>query len=451
MTTPTLSRAERAAAGKALRDAMPRSAHASWSPPDDRADPVETLEESNQGRVAELVPLRYGRMLVSPFAFLRGSAAVMARDLAATPATGLTLQACGDCHLANFGLFATPERNVIFDINDFDETLVAPWEWDIKRLATSFVTAGRSNGFADEQCGDAAERCVSSYRTHLAEFSAMSPLEVWYFHICEDKLIEDAPDAAGRDVRAQMAAKARNRVGERLLPKIAEPVDGRYRFVENPPLVMRVTSETDLALIDAGIEQYRASLAEDRRFLFDRYHLDDFARRVVGVGSVGTRCFVGLFVCDDLTPLLLQVKEARRSVLEPFAVKSPFDNQGQRVVDGQRKMQAASDIFLGWLRTRDEHDYYVRQLRDMKYSVPIEKLDAERLARYGEICGWTLARAHAKSGDAATISGYLGSGDKFDTSVRQFALAYADQTERDHAVLAKAHKAGRIQAMDDEA
>ncbi len=446
-----LSRAERQAAGKALRERSPRSSHAAWTPPETRADPVETLEQSNVGRLAELVPLRYGRMLRNPFTFLRGSAATMAQDLAETPTTGITVQACGDCHLANFGLFATPERNVIFDINDFDETLAAPWEWDVKRLAASLVVAGRTNGFSDEQCAAAAERCVRSYRTHLAEFSAMSPLEVWYFRVCEETLIEDAPDAESREARSQMASKARNRVGERFLPKIAEPVDGRYRFVENPPLVTRVSNDAQLALVDHAIEQYRNSLNEDRRFLFDRYRLDDFARRVVGVGSVGTRCFVALFVCDDLTPLLLQIKEARRSVLEPFTGKSPCDNQGERVVVGQRKMQAASDIFLGWLRSRDEHDYYVRQLRDMKYSVPIDKLDPERLGRYGELCGWTLARAHAKSGDAATISGYLGGSDKFDAAVGQFAVAYADQTERDHAALQQARKAGRIEVVEEDA
>ncbi|HEY4309020.1 MAG TPA: DUF2252 domain-containing protein [Pirellulales bacterium] len=450
MSTQSLGWEERLAAGKALRSALPRTAHADWSTANERRDPVELLESSNRGRLSRLTPLRYGRMLRSPFAFLRGAAVTMAYDLAQTPATGLVLQVCGDCHLANFGLFGTPERNLVFDINDFDETLCGPWEWDLKRLAASVVLAGRTNGFTEQQCAEIAQQCAQSYREHLREFSTMSPLEIWYFRVCADELVENAPDAEARERREKMVAKARGRVAERLLPKIAEEIDGRHRFVENLPVVTRIAEDRYRTTLDEGIEQYRASLTEDRRLLFDRYRLDDFAMRVVGVGSVGTRCFVALLVCDDRNPLLLQIKEARPSVLEPYVAKSPFQNQGQRVVVGQRVMQTASDIFLGWLRSRDGHDYYVRQMRDMKYSIPLDDAEVTGLGRYAAICGWSLARAHAKGGDAATISGYLGGSEKFDEAISKFALAYADQTERDHAALVEAKRTGRIEVIEEE-
>ncbi len=317
----------------------------------------------------------------------------MAHDLAGTPSTGLTVQACGDCHLVNFGLFATPERNLIFDINDFDETLRATWEWDLKRLAASFVVAVRVNGFSEQRCLDVAVECARSYREHLFEFSTMSPLAVWYFRVDAKDLIEIAADDKSRREKQQMVAKVRERVGERLFPKITEEVEGQRRFVENPPITTRVTDVAELQVIRQGFDQYRESLDDARRFMLDRYNLQDFARRVVGIGSVGTRCYVALFVCDDENPLLLQIKEARSSVLEPFATKCPFQNQGRRVVVGQRMIQAASDILLGWLQGGDNRDYYVRQMRDMKFSIPVEDLGACSLERYAEICGWTLARA----------------------------------------------------------
>jgi len=446
----TISIAERMQAGRALRKKVPRAAHGTWKACANRRDPVEIIEESSQGRLPQLLSIRYGRMLRSPFTFLRGTAALMAYDLAGTPTTGVQVQACGDCHLLNFGLFATPERNLIFDLRDFDETLRAPFEWDLKRLATSLVVAGRLNGISDRCLREVAATCAHSYREHMREFSGMSLLEIWYYRVSAEDLIEKAPNAQSKHQRERMAAKARTRVGEHLFPKITEEVSGRHRFVEQPPLITRQHDDTCQDLVQEGIEDYRASLPEDRRFVFDRYWLEDFALRVVGIGSVGTRCYVGLFFCDDKNPLLLQVKEARPSVLESYAAKSPFENQGQRVVVGKRLMQSASDIFLGWFRTRSGHDFYVRQLRDMKFVVPVEGLAAVQLRRYADACGWTLARAHARSGDAATIAGYLGLQDNFDSAVGKFALAYADQTESDYARLVEAARSGRVEALVEE-
>ena len=360
------------------------------------------------------------------------------------------MQACGDCHLVNFGVFASPERKLVFDINDFDETLRGPWEWDVKRLAASLVVAARVNGFSEERAAALAVRSAASYRLHMHEFAEMSPVEVWYFHIDADDLVASAPDEESRRLSERMASKARQRVGERLFPKITEPMGHRRQFVESPPLTTRVVDERALRIVRHGIGRYLQSLDGSRRFLLERYRLEDYAMRVVGIGSVGTRCFVALLVCDDRSPLLLQIKEARPSVLAPYAEPSPYANQGQRVVAGQRMIQATSDIFLGWLRARDGHDYFVRQLRDMKYSVAIDALVPAGLDRYAELCGWTLAGAHARSGDAAAIDGYLGGGDQFDTAIGKFAVAYADQTERDHAALEKAWRAGRLVA-DTEA
>jgi uncharacterized protein (DUF2252 family) len=445
-----ISNAERLQAGRSLRKKVARGAHGSWTASPDRRDPIEIVIDSSRGRLPELIPIRYGRMLRSPFTFLRGSAALMASDLAGTPTTGVQVQACGDCHLLNFGLFATPERNLIFDIRDLDETLRAPWEWDLKRLATSFVVAGRMNGISDGRLSDVAAVSARSYQEHICEFSEMSPLEVWYSSVSAEGLIEDAPDAKSREIREQMAAKARARIGEHLFPRITEENDGRHHFLEQPPLITRKTSDTCQQMVSEAMEDYRASLTEDRRFVFDRYWLEDFALRVVGIGSVGTRCYVGLFFCDDKNPLLLQAKEARPSVLEPYAGKSPFENEGQRVVVGKRLMQAASDIFLGWFRSRTGHDFYVRQLRDMKFVIPVEGLTAVQLERYADACGWTLARAHARSGDSATIAGYLGGGDNFGSALAKFALSYADQTERDYALLVEAARSGRVEAQVEE-
>jgi uncharacterized protein (DUF2252 family) len=434
--------------GKALRAQTPRASHAGWQPPANRRDPIDILEESNRGRVPELIPIRYGRMLQSPFAFLRGSAAVMAADLAGTPASGIRVQVCGDCHLSNFGLFATPERNLVFDINDFDETLPAPWEWDVKRLAASFVVVGRENKIPDRDSEAVVGALSSSYRSHLREYAEMRVIDAWYARIDEKALIATAPDAAARRRRQRIAAKARASVADYLFPKISGVVDGQRRIVDQPPLLFHAAWQVqDVERVQKALEQYHDSLPAERRRLFERYRLVDYAFKVVGVGSVGTRCLVLLYLAGENDPLLLQVKEAGPSALEPYAGKGRYEHQGQRIVVGQRLMQSASDMFLGWATFLDGAHCYIRQLRDMKFSVPLVNLDAQRLTNYAAVCGWALARAHAKGGDAALLSGYLGRTDAFDQALGRFAVDYADQTERDHAGLAKAVKSGRVQAV----
>lgn len=448
------SREERIAAGRALRERVPRESHAGWRPPADRRDPVAILKDSNVGRIPELVPIRYGRMLPNPFAFLRGSAGLMASDLANTPVSGLRVQACGDCHLLNFGLFATPERNLVFDINDFDETLPAPWEWDIKRLAVSFVAALRDIRLSDKQARAAAEECVHAYRTRLRQLSKMSPLEVWYDRLDSQEIIAMAPDAKIREKRESMVTKAKRRIGEYLFPEISHEVAGRRRLIDHPPALFHINQEKDPdhdALILEALETYRESLPDERRILFDRYVLEDVVIKAVGIGSVGTMCFVGLFFSAENHPLLLQFKQAGPSVLEPYAGKSQYENHGQRVVVGQRLIQSASDIFLGWTRSRRGRDFFIRQLRDMKMSVRIEEgATPKQTLLYAELCGRTLAHSHAKSGDAAMISGYLGKADVFDQAVGEFAIAYADQNEKDYQALVAAVKAGDVTAIVEE-
>jgi uncharacterized protein (DUF2252 family) len=448
------SRDDRIAAGKALRERVPRQSHAGWRPPINRQDPIDILKKSNQDRLAQLIPIRYGRMLPSPFTFLRGSAGLMASDLSATPTTGLKVQACGDCHLLNFGLFATPERNLIFDINDFDETLPAPWEWDVKRLAASFVVAVRDIKLADKQAQAVAVECVRAYRERLREYSKMSPLDVWYDRLDAQAIIDMSPNTKIRKFREEIVAKARQRISDYLYPQISEEVAGRRRLIDQPPALFHITKELEPeheAIVHEALEDYRLSLPDERRVLYDRYSLEDIVIKAVGIGSVGTRCFVGLFFSAENHPMLLQFKEACPSVLEPYAAKSLYKNQGQRVVVGQRLMQSASDIFLGWMRTRRGRDFFVRQLRDMKMSVRIEEgASAQQAMLYADLCGRTLAHAHAKSGDAASISGYLGKSDDFDLAIGEFALAYADQNEKDHAALVAAVKAGRIEALVEE-
>lgn len=450
IVTPFRSRDERIAAGKALRDTVPRHSHAAWIPPTSRRDPIDMLEQSNQDRLAELVPIRFGRMLPSPFTFLRGSAGLMAADLSTTPNTGIRVQACGDCHLLNFGLFATPERNLIFDINDFDETLPAPWEWDVKRLAASFAVAVRDIKLDDQHAQAAASECVRAYRERLRELSKMSPLDVWYDRLDSESIIDMAPDAETKKIREKTVAKARQRTSDYLFPQISEEVAGRRRLVDEPPAMFHVPLEREpehRAIIQEALDQYRQSLPDERRILFDRYSLEDVVIKAVGIGSVGTLCFVGLFFSAENHPLLLQFKQACPSVLEPYAGKSPYPNHGQRVVIGQRMMQSASDIFLGWTRGQRGRDFYIRQLRDMKMSVDIaEGVSARQSLLYAELCGRTLAHAHAKSGDAALISGYLGKSDEFDKAVGEFALKYADQNEHDYRALVAAVKSGRIKA-----
>jgi uncharacterized protein (DUF2252 family) len=445
-----LSRKERLAAGKALRDQVPRERHATWKPPTKRRDPIDVLEVSNRDRLPELVPIRYGRMLRSPFTFLRGSAGLMAYDLATTPGTGLRVQACGDCHLLNFGMFATPERNLVFDMNDFDETLPAPWEWDVKRLGASFAVAARDRRFSDEEARGAAVTCARAYREHLRECSKKSPLEVWYERLDVQTLIDKAPDAKARQAREEIAAKAHQRIGEYLVPKLTTAAGGQRRLVDQPPVLFHIAEKDAEERFREGLEDYRLSLPDSVRVLFDRYRLEDWAVKVVGIGSVGTRCLVSLFFSAEGHPLFLQFKEACPSVLAPYAGKSIYENQGQRIVVGQRLMQSSSDIFLGWTHGRRGYHFFGRQLRDMKFSFPIEAFSVVQMKRYAEVCGSVLARAHAKSGDAAKISGYLGKTDAFDQALGEFSLAYADQTVRDHAALVAAVKAGRVNALVEE-
>ena len=445
-----LSRAERLAAGKALRDSVPRVSHAEWKPSKQRRDPIDILEESNRDRLPDLIPIRYGRMLVSPFTFLRGSAGLMAYDLSSTPSTGLRVQACGDCHLMNFGLFATPERNLVFDINDFDETLPAPWEWDLKRLAISFAVAARDNKLSDDDAREAAQECGRAYREALREYSHKSALDVWYAKLDVESLIATAPDEKAKKLRQQYATKARERIVDNLFPKISSGEGGKPHLVDQPPVLFHMVTPNFKELVHTALADYRETLPHERRVLFDRYRFEDVAVKVVGIGSVGTRCFIGLFFDEENNPLLLQFKEACRSVLEPYAGKTGYKNQGERVVVGQRLMQSSSDIFLGWTRGKQGRDFFVRQLRDMKFSIPIEGATPCSLKRYAELCGGILARAHAKSGDATTISGYLGKSETFDEALGQFAVTYADQNEKDYAALVEAVRSGRLQALREE-
>jgi uncharacterized protein (DUF2252 family) len=350
----------------------------------------------------------------------------------------------------NFDLFATPERNLIFDVNDFDETLPAPWEWDVKRLAVSFVAAARDNDHSDSAARGAAVACVAAYREHLRADSKLSPLDVWYEHLDLKALIEQAPNAETKKRRQDLAAQAQRRIGEYLFPKITAAVGGRHRLVDQPPLIFHLEEKDADERFREGLEEFRRSLPNDRRVLFNRFQLSDWAMKVVGIGSVGTRCMVALFVSAQGFPLLLQFKEACTSVLAPYAGKSVYENQGQRIVEGQRLMQASSDIFLGWTQGRLGYDFFGRQLRDMKLSVPLDGATPKMLNNYAKVCGVTLARAHAKSGDASTISGYLGKSETFDEAIGDFALTYAAQNERDHATLVAAARSGRIEALVEE-
>jgi uncharacterized protein (DUF2252 family) len=452
---------ERAAVGKAARSAVRRSSHAEWEPPEGRADPVALLERQARSRVPELVPIRYGRMSASPFAFFRGAAAVMAADLATTPVSGLRVQACGDAHLSNFGAFAAPDRRLVFDLNDFDESLPAPWEWDVKRLAASFAIAGRENGFKRKERGAAVLETARSYRESMRAFASQRNLEVWYARLDVESVmgeIEAEPKLTNQVRKGVAKAQAKDSV--RALERLAHVVDGELRILADPPLIVPAEElmppgETrDLEQVMLGmLESYRASLPADRQHLLDGYRFRHLARKVVGVGSVGTRAWIVLHTgADDSDPLFLQAKEAEASVLEPYAGASRFGNHGQRVVEGQRLMQAASDIFLGWCPAVGfdgrKRDFYVRQLWDWKRSVEIERLSPHGLELYARMCGWTLARAHARSGDRIAIAAYLGAGDAFDRAIAEFSESYAEQSERDHAALVAAIDSGRIAAEE---
>lgn len=420
-----------------------------WEPGPHRPDPIALLEAQNAARFPDLVPVRWGRMVASPFAFFRGSAAVMAADLATSPASGLVTQVCGDAHLQNFGLFASPERRLLFDLNDFDETLPGPWEWDVKRLATSVVLAMRANGVdAARQLG-AAESCARAYRESMAEYAQMSSTEVWYSKVDVDDALTEMVGGS-RFRLARVADRARQRTTMQALSRMTAVVDGQRRIIDDPPIVEHLPDSMDTYDVRAMVDEYRTTLAEERRYLFDRFAIIDIARKVVGVGSVGTHCWIALSVADSEQddPLFLQIKEATRSVMEPFVGRSAHRNHGERVVVGQRMMQAASDLFLGWMSSNEGRDYYVRQLRDMKGSVRTEVMSASDLSAYGRRCASVLARAHARSGDPVAIAGYLGRSSTFDGAAATFARAYADQAERDHAELRRAITSGRVVAVE---
>jgi len=442
----------RMTAGKALRERVPRASHADWVAPVDRPNPVELLRHSDQGRLAELLPIRYARMRQSPFAFFRGSAAVMAWDLSRTPVSGIRVQACGDCHAANFGGFASPERQLLFDINDFDETLPAPWEWDVKRLAASIILASRDLGLSGGVCDDAVLTMAQSYRQRVRDYGRMRALEVWYSHMDAEVFLAGAKTAEARKRWQQVEEKARHQTAEHIFPNIANVVNGRTRIVDHPPLVYH-PRESDLIRkhVTRMFRHYRETLPQERRVILDRYQIVDVARKVVGVGSVGTRCAVVLLMAGEHDPLLLQFKEALPSVLESYAGRSRYANHGERVVTGQRMLQSASDVFLGWTRDEQGRSYYFRQLRDMKMKIDLETMAKADWLEYVEICGWALARAHARTGDAALIGGYLGKNDTFDCALAKFAGSYADQAERDHAALVKAIRSGRVAAEENAA
>ncbi len=436
----------RSAAGRARRTGVPRGAHAEWTAPPDRADPVRLVEAANEDRLPDLVPVRHGRMGVSAFTFFRGTAEIMASDLASTPHTGITAQLCGDAHLSNFGLYASPERSLVFDLNDFDETIVGPWEWDIKRLATSFEIAGRDVSMSAAQRRAASSQAVRSYREHLWTYASMSPLEIRYDRRDLRDIVALASTAAERKTRAEAERHARKRDATHLLPKLTEFDGTTYRIRDAPPLVFHPPTEDWEHLVHDFLDAYRESLRHDVRLLFDRYRFADAAAKVSGVGSVGTRCFIALFLSDDDQPLILQAKEAGPSALGVALGADPPEHGGERVVTGQRVMQAVSDMMLGWGRSDAGRDFYVRQLRDMKFSVSTDSVTPAQLTKYAEFCGWTLARAHASSSDAATIAGYLGHGPRFDESVAAFAVAYAEQNELDYACFVEAIRTGRLEA-----
>jgi uncharacterized protein (DUF2252 family) len=414
---------------------------------------VDLVLQSSKGRIPELLPIRYGRMMVSPFTFYRATADIMAEDLAPTPVTGLRAQLCGDCHLLNFNGYATPERRLIFDLNDFDETLPGPWEWDVKRLATSFVLAARSNGFSRSNQREAALTSVRSYREHMAEYADMRTLDVWYARVDIEGVMRNVKD---KDTQARMRKRikkaAAQTVPEHDFPKMTETRGNRCVIKENKPLIYHhpyINLAESRDNIRQAFAQYRDTLADDRKTLLDRYEMVDVSMKVVGVGSVGTFCGVTLMMAADDDPLFLQIKEARESVLEPHVGRSVYTNHGQRVVVGQRLMQAASDLFLGWTEGKAGRHFYIRQLRDMKLKPLVEVFNPTTMIDYASICGWTLARAHARSGDPAMIAGYLGRSDAFDRGLVSFGMSYADQAEKDHSVFMKAVRSGRVEAQPE--
>ncbi len=434
--------------GQALRGIAPREDHAGWKPAADRPSPMDVLAKNSEGRIEELVPLRYGRMLPTPFTFFRGAAAVMAQDLARITTTGVQVQVCGDMHLLNFGAFATPERNVAFDINDFDETLPAPWEYDLQRLTVSFILACRENGLKPKHAVSASNAVLSSYREKMAEYSKMSILDIWYDRIDWRHVIDSTSSPEVKKRREKALNKAMRRNSEFYFPKLVESKADGFLIKDQPPRIYHPENGKGKPFrekISEALEEYKESLQEDKRRLFSRYRYVDSALKVVGIGSVGTMCAIALLLAPDDEPLFLQIKEARPSVFEEFVGESSFENRGQRVVEGQRIMQSASDIFLGWTKFDEGKHFYVRQLRDTKIKLEPEFWDAKIMLEMAQIMGSVLARAHARSGDSAVISGYLGSEPIFDEAMTDFAVLYADQVEKDHAELVEAYKSGKIE------
>lgn len=436
-----------------MRAQVSRSSHADWQPAANRRDPIAMLEDSGQSRMQDLLPLRYGRMARSPFAFFRGAAQIMAYDLQHTPDTGIRVQACGDCHLSNFGGFATPERRLVFDLNDFDETLPAAWEWDVKRLAASFVVAARANGCGRKQA-DAAQAAVASYRESIRGFIALSPLECWYESVDVQSVVAEMQDSEWRkQVSKEVQKSLKRTITDHYFPKLTHEENGKIQIRDNPPTIYHLPEHSHAEALAERVafllEHYRQSLPEERRDLLSRYHFVDCAVKVVGVGSVGTRCLIALLISECNHPLFLQIKQANQSVLEPY-FGADHAHHGQRVVIGQRRIQAASDIFLGWTQDQVGRQYYIRQLRDVKISADISLMTGRRLKRYADLCGRVLARAHARLGAAPQIAGYLGRGESFDQAVAQFALRYADQTEADHAALLTAIKDERLPVLWEE-
>jgi uncharacterized protein (DUF2252 family) len=459
MSTAELLADEQGTRGKSAREAVPRSSHAVWEPPSDRPSPIDLLERQAKTRIPELVAIRHGRMLVSPFTYFRGAALAMVSDLATTPSSGIHAQICGDAHLSNFGTFGSPERHLFFDVNDFDETAPGPWEWDVKRLAASLEIAGRDNEFPAKARKGIVRRAVRSYREAMRGFAGMSALDVWYAHLDIDELLprfHSSVDPKRTPAVWRAITKARAHDSVQAFGKLAEVVDGECRILHQPPLITPVEEfvegvdpETLLEAMAEIVSSYRDTLPGDRRRLLEQYRVVHLARKVVGVGSVGTQAWILLLLDDQGSPLFLQIKEAEASVLEEFTSKSEFSNQGERVVAGQRLMQAASDIFLGWERFAWEgrkRDFYFRQLRDWKGSADIGGMTEEGLELWARMCGWTLARAHARSGDRIAIASYLGKSDAFDRAIASFSVAYADQNELDYQALNEAVASGRLAA-----
>jgi uncharacterized protein (DUF2252 family) len=444
-----LPAAERYELGRVQREQTPRAAHAEWQPPHQR-NPLALLAASNVGRTAALVPVRHARMAASPFAFYRGAPAVMAYDLAQTPSSGIVAQLCGDCHISNFGMYASPERNLVFDLNDFDETLPGPFEWDVKRTVASIVVAARNAQLADKAARAAVAVAVHAYRVTMAEFAGASYLGVWYSHTTANSLLKMTDKRNRKSAQGQLArVQAKDRL--RAFTKLTAVVDGQRRIVHDPPLIYRLDKhEADIrAWLTDFFTAYYESLEESRKRLLSRYRLVDVAHKVVGVGSVGTRCFISFWQgVDDGDPLFLQMKQANPSLLEPYLGRSEYAQPGQRVVTGQRLMQATNDIFLGYTQSAG-HDYFVRQLYDMKGSADLSRISATYLERYAALCGAVLARAHARSGDAAQIAGYLGKGDRFDTALVEFAVRYADQNDADYALFKEAIADGRVEVSEE--